>query len=79
VQVWQTSNLRRLRLGEEEKERRWNKQQGKNIMSASATQGGHNYENAFDDIAATGVKVKCVVNNLPNDTSPTWLRSSRVT
>jgi len=43
VEVWQTSNLRRLRLGEEKKEeRRRKKPQGKNIMSASAMQGGHN-------------------------------------
>jgi len=41
VQVWQTSNLRRLRLGVEKKETK-KKPQGKNIMSASATQGGHN-------------------------------------
>ena len=39
VVVWQTSNLRRLRLGEGKKKK---KPQGKNIMSASATQGGHN-------------------------------------
>jgi len=32
VQVWQTSNLRRLRLGEEKKEERKKKPQGKNIM-----------------------------------------------
>ena len=35
VEVWQTSNLRRLRLGEEKKkkeERKKKKQQGKNIM-----------------------------------------------
>jgi len=43
VEVWQTSNLRRLRLGEEKKkERKKKKPQGKNIMSASATQGSHN-------------------------------------
>jgi len=39
VQVWQTSNLQRLRLGEEKKKKK--KPQGKNILSASATQGGH--------------------------------------
>ena len=45
MEVWQTSNMRRLRLGEEKKKkekRRKKKPQGKNIMSASATQGGHN-------------------------------------
>jgi len=43
VEIWQTSNLRRLRLGEErKKEERKKKPHGKNIMSASATQGGHN-------------------------------------
>jgi len=40
VEVWQTSNLRRLRLGEE-KERRKKRPKGKNIMSASAMHGGH--------------------------------------
>jgi len=40
--VWQTSNLRRLRLGEEKKIERKKKPQGKNIMFASAMQGGHN-------------------------------------
>jgi len=61
VEVWQTSNLRRLRLGEESKKERRRKRkpqdenimvcpipygdhnkQDKNIISASATQGGHN-------------------------------------
>jgi len=32
LEVWQTSNLRRLRLGEEKKERRKNKPQHENIM-----------------------------------------------
>jgi len=41
VEVWWTSNLQPLRLGEEKKIER-KKPQGKNIMSASATQGGHN-------------------------------------
>ena len=36
-----TSNLRRLRLGEEEKKEGKKKPQDENIMSASATQGGH--------------------------------------
>jgi len=36
VEVWQTSNLRPLKLGEEK-----NKKLDKNITSASATQGGH--------------------------------------
>jgi len=43
VEVWQTSSLRPLRLGDEKKqekeERR--KKQDKNTMSASAMQGGH--------------------------------------
>jgi len=39
VEVWCRSNLRRLRLSEE-KRRRWKKPQGKNIMTASVTQGG---------------------------------------
>ena len=37
VEVWQTSNLQLLRLGEESKK----KPQAKNIMSASAMQDGH--------------------------------------
>jgi len=37
----EVSNRRPLRLGEKKKEERW-KPQGKNIMSASAMQGGHN-------------------------------------
>jgi len=43
VEVWYTSNLGWLRLGETKKEdrRRQKKPQGKNIMSASAMQGGH--------------------------------------
>jgi len=37
------SDLRQLRLGEEKEEKeRQKKQQDENIMSASATQGGHN-------------------------------------
>jgi len=40
--VWKTSNLRPLRLDEErKKEEDRNTPQGKNIMSASPTQGGH--------------------------------------
>ena len=43
--VWQTSNLRRLRLGEEkedeEEKAEKKKPQDKNIMSAAATQGDH--------------------------------------
>jgi len=48
VEVRQASNLRWLRLGEEKKDRkierkkRKKKSQGKNIMSASVTHGGHN-------------------------------------
>jgi len=38
VEVWQTSNLRRLRLGEEKKK----KPQGKNIMVCPITEGDHN-------------------------------------
>jgi len=41
VEIWYTCNLRRLRLGEERKKERKKKPQGKNIMFASATQGGH--------------------------------------
>jgi len=39
VEVWQTSNLRRLRLGEEKKkeERRKNKPQHENIMVCPIT------------------------------------------
>jgi len=45
------SNFRRLRLGEErKKERRKKKPQGKNIMSASATQGGHKKEPQDENI-----------------------------
>jgi len=38
--VEEISNQRRLRLGEENKKKK--KPQDKNIMPASATQGGHN-------------------------------------
>jgi len=46
VEVWQTSNLRQLGLGEEIKEHRKKIEEttGQNIMSASATQGGHKKE-----------------------------------
>jgi len=40
VEVWQTSNLRRLTLGEEKKK----ETTGQNITSASATQGGQKKE-----------------------------------
>jgi len=42
VDVWQTSNLRWLRLGEQKNQQEERKKQDKNIMSTSATQGGHN-------------------------------------
>ena len=42
MEVWQTSNLGRLSLGEEKEKDRQQKPQGKNIMSASVTQGTHN-------------------------------------
>jgi len=49
VQVWQTSNLRSLRL-DEEKERKkkkidkWKKKpQAKNIMACPIPEGGHKY------------------------------------
>jgi len=42
VEVWQTSYLRRLRLGEEKKKnKKIEETTGQNIMSASTTQGGH--------------------------------------
>jgi len=42
--LWKYANLRPLRLGEERK--RWKKKpQDKNMMSASATQAGHNNMN----------------------------------
>ena len=45
MEVWQTSNLWRLRLGEEKKkDRKKKKPQGKDIISASAMQGGHKKE-----------------------------------
>jgi len=45
MQVWQTSNLRRLRLGEERKKKKIEEETtGQNIMSASAKQGGHKNE-----------------------------------
>jgi len=40
VEVWQTTNLPRLRLGEEKKNKE--KTTGQKIMPASAMQGGHN-------------------------------------
>jgi len=42
VEVWQTYNLRRLRLGEEKEEDRKKKPQGKNIMLFPIPQGDHN-------------------------------------
>jgi len=43
VEVWQTSNLRQLRLGKEEKkEERKKKPQGKNIMVCPIPYGDHN-------------------------------------
>jgi len=44
VEVWQTSNLRWLRLGDEKKkkERRRKKPHGKNIMVCPIPQGDHN-------------------------------------
>jgi len=42
VEVWQTSNLRLLRLGEEKKERRKKKPRGKYIMVCPIPQGDHN-------------------------------------
>ena len=41
VEVWQTSSLRPLRLGEKKKKKE-EETTGQNVMSASATQGGHN-------------------------------------
>ena len=52
--VWQTSTLRPLRLGKEKKkDRRYEKkkQQGQNIMSASATQSGH--KNVVENVYVT--------------------------
>ena len=44
MEVWQTSNLRRLRLGEEKKkiDRKKKKAHGKNIMACRIPHGGHN-------------------------------------
>jgi len=42
VELWQTSNLRRLRLGEEKKKEEDRRNHGKNIMSAFARQGAYN-------------------------------------
>ena len=52
------SNLRRLRLGEEKKERRKQKKkpQGKNIMARPITQGVHNY---FQTIASEFAQLYC--------------------
>jgi len=48
VEVWYTSNLRPLGVGEEKKERKKkkdrNRAQGKNIMACPITNGGHNRE-----------------------------------
>jgi len=41
VEVWQTSNLRRLRIWRGKKEERRKKVQGKNIMACPITYGGH--------------------------------------
>jgi len=46
VEVWQRSNLQRLRLGEEKKERK-NKRQDENIMVCSIPHGNHNYHQIF--------------------------------
>ena len=42
------AGIRRGKKIEEEEERKKKKPQGKNIMSASATQGGHNDKTAID-------------------------------
>ena len=42
VEVWQTSNLRRLRLGEEIKKKKKKKPQHENIMVCSIPYGDHN-------------------------------------
>jgi len=47
VEVWQTSSLQQLRLGEENKKERRKKPKDENIMSASAMQSGHK-QNKYD-------------------------------
>jgi len=54
VEVWETSYLRRLRLGEEKK--KIEETTGKNIMSASATQGGHN--KTFESRQGTEISIR---------------------
>jgi len=53
VQVWHSSNLRRLRLGEKKKKKkeRRKKPQGKNIMACPITYGGHKNRHAQKKLA----------------------------
>jgi len=55
VEVWQTSNLRRLRLGEEQgEERKKKKQQGKNIMVCPIPYGDHKQSSHFKQMPFRG-------------------------
>jgi len=49
VQVWQTSNLRRLRLGEEKRKRKKKKPQDENIMVCPIPWGDHNLKDSHRD------------------------------
>jgi len=50
--------LRRLSLGEERKKERKKKPQGKNVMSASDTQGGHKKATAAPTAHARDIYIK---------------------
>jgi len=63
VEVWQASNLQRLRLGEErKKEERKKKSQGKNIMVCPTPQGDHNeYRSTNQTYTYRRRAARCVV------------------
>ena len=60
MEVWQTSNLRRLRLGEEKKEEetRKNKPQHENIYGLLIPQGDHKQAYDRTDIADVYIRVE---------------------
>ena len=74
VEVWQTYNLRPLRLGEEKKERK-KKPQGKNIMVCPIPYGDHNNEHiciAQNKNPQMCCKCSCDSCKMPNWWLLTW-------
>jgi len=73
VEVWQTSSLRPVRSGEEKRKKERKKKQDKNTMSASATQGGHNYTATVGGGEGMGRKHRIGQRKGEVWTVPTWL------